>query len=51
MSAARESRSLRDAAVTDGVVEERCELFAARDQLVATSSQWAMVRFPSRDSQ
>jgi acyl-coenzyme A thioesterase PaaI-like protein len=34
--------------ITDGVVEERCELFDARDQLVATSSQLAMVRFPTR---
>jgi acyl-coenzyme A thioesterase PaaI-like protein len=34
--------------VTDGVVEERCELFDARDQLVATSSQLAMARFPVR---
>ena len=37
--------------ITDGVVEERCELFDARDQLVATSSQLAMVRFPTRESQ
>jgi acyl-CoA thioesterase len=37
--------------ITDGVVEERCEIFDARDQLVATSSQLAMVRFPMRDSQ
>jgi len=37
--------------ITDGVVEERCELFDARDQLVATSSQLAMVRFPTRDRQ
>jgi acyl-coenzyme A thioesterase PaaI-like protein len=34
--------------ITDGVVEERCELFDGRDQLVATSSQLALVRFPSR---
>jgi acyl-CoA thioesterase len=34
--------------ITDGIVEERCELFDARDQLVATSSQLAMVRFPTR---
>jgi acyl-coenzyme A thioesterase PaaI-like protein len=34
--------------ITDGVVEERCELFDARDQLVATSSQLALVRFPTR---
>jgi acyl-coenzyme A thioesterase PaaI-like protein len=33
--------------ITDGVVEERCELFDARDQIVATSSQLAMVRFPT----
>lgn len=33
--------------ITDGVVEERCELFDARDQLVATSNQLAMVRFPT----
>ena len=32
--------------ITDGVVEERCELFDSRDQLVATSTQLAMVRFP-----
>lgn len=36
--------------VTNGIVEERCELFDARDQLVATSSQLAMVRFPARES-
>jgi acyl-coenzyme A thioesterase PaaI-like protein len=34
--------------ITDGVVEERCELFDDRDQLVATSSQLALVRFASR---
>jgi acyl-coenzyme A thioesterase PaaI-like protein len=34
--------------ITDGVVEERCELFDGRGQLVATSSQLAMVRFPAR---
>jgi acyl-coenzyme A thioesterase PaaI-like protein len=37
--------------ITDGVVEERCELFDSRDQLVATSSQLAMVRFPTRAEQ
>lgn len=31
--------------ITDDIVEERCELFDARDELVATSSQLAMVRF------
>ena len=31
--------------ITDGLVEERCELFDERDQLVAASSQLAMVRF------
>jgi acyl-coenzyme A thioesterase PaaI-like protein len=36
--------------ITDGVVEERCELFDARDQLVATSSQLALVRFPARET-
>jgi acyl-coenzyme A thioesterase PaaI-like protein len=35
--------------ITDGVVEERCELFDERDQLVATSSQLALVRFPAPD--
>jgi acyl-coenzyme A thioesterase PaaI-like protein len=34
--------------ITDSVVEERCELFDERSQLVATSSQLAMVRFPTR---
>jgi acyl-CoA thioesterase len=34
--------------ITDSVVEERCELFDERGQLVATSSQLAMVRFPNR---
>jgi acyl-CoA thioesterase len=34
--------------ITDGVVEERCELFDERSQLVATSSQLAMARFPNR---
>jgi acyl-CoA thioesterase len=34
--------------ITGGVVEERCELFDDRSQLVATSSQLAMVRFPNR---
>lgn len=37
--------------ITGGLVEERCELFDARDQLVATSSQLAMVRFPVRSDQ
>ena len=36
--------------ITDGVVEERCELFDARDQLVATSSQLALVRFPTSEA-
>jgi acyl-coenzyme A thioesterase PaaI-like protein len=35
-------------AITGGLVEERCELFDTCDQLVATSSQLAMVRFPAR---
>jgi acyl-coenzyme A thioesterase PaaI-like protein len=35
------------AVITDGVVEERCELFDDRNQLVATSSQLAIVRFPA----
>jgi hypothetical protein len=35
--------------ITDGVLEERCELFDGRDQLVATSTQLAMVRFPLLD--
>jgi acyl-coenzyme A thioesterase PaaI-like protein len=34
--------------ITDGVVEERCELFDERGHLVATSSQLAMARFPAR---
>lgn len=34
--------------ITEGVVEERCELFDARGSLVATSSQLAMVRFPNQ---
>jgi acyl-coenzyme A thioesterase PaaI-like protein len=34
--------------ITDSVIEERCELFDERSQLVATSSQLAMVRFPNR---
>lgn len=33
--------------VTDGVVEERCELFDERGALVATSCQLAMARFPT----
>ena len=32
--------------VEDNLVDERCELFDARGQLVASSSQLAMVRFP-----
>ena len=32
--------------VADGLVDERCELFDDRDELVASSSQLAMVRFP-----
>ena len=32
--------------VADGLVDERCELFDDRDELVASSSQIAMVRFP-----
>ncbi|HUZ42479.1 MAG TPA: thioesterase family protein [Acidimicrobiales bacterium] len=31
--------------ITDSIVEERCELFDVRNELVATSSQLAMVRF------
>lgn len=33
--------------IADGLVDERCELFDDRDELVASSSQIAMVRFPS----
>jgi acyl-CoA thioesterase len=33
-------------AIADGFVDERCELFDAEDQLVAASSQIAMVRLP-----
>jgi hypothetical protein len=33
--------------VADGTFDERCELFDERDELVAWSSQLAMVRFPS----
>jgi len=32
--------------VADGIVDERCELFDDRGELVASSSQVAMVRFP-----
>ena len=33
--------------IADGTVDERCELFDTRGELVASSSQLAMVRFPS----
>ncbi|MFZ1063840.1 MAG: thioesterase family protein [Acidimicrobiales bacterium] len=33
--------------IADGTVDERCELFDSRGELVACSSQIAMVRFPS----
>ncbi len=33
--------------IADGMVDERCELFDDRGELVASSSQLAMVRFPS----
>jgi acyl-CoA thioesterase len=32
--------------IADGLVDERCELFDDRDELVASASQIAMVRFP-----
>ena len=32
--------------IADGLVDERCELFDERGELVASSSQLAMVRFP-----
>jgi acyl-CoA thioesterase len=32
--------------ISDGIVDERCELFDDRDELVASASQIAMVRFP-----
>jgi len=32
--------------IADGTVDERCELFDERDELVAWSSQLALVRFP-----
>jgi acyl-CoA thioesterase len=32
--------------IADGIVDERCELFDDRDELVASASQIAMVRFP-----
>ncbi len=35
--------------VANGLMDERCELFDDRDELVASSSQLAMVRFPSTD--
>ncbi len=34
--------------IAGGLVDQRCELFDERDELVATSSQLAMVRFPTR---
>ena len=33
--------------VADGLVDERCELFDERGEMVASSSQLAMVRFPT----
>ena len=33
--------------VADGLVDERCELFDQRGEMVASSSQLAMVRFPA----
>jgi acyl-CoA thioesterase len=33
--------------IADGLVDERCELFDDRGELVASSSQLAMVRFPT----
>ncbi len=33
--------------IADGVVDERCELFDERGELVAASNQLAMVRFPA----
>ena len=33
--------------IADGVVDERCELFDERGELVASSGQLAMVRFPT----
>ncbi len=35
--------------IADGTVDERCELFDSKGELVACSSQLAMVRFPSAD--
>jgi acyl-coenzyme A thioesterase PaaI-like protein len=32
--------------IADGIVDERCELFDDRDELVASATQIAMVRFP-----
>jgi acyl-CoA thioesterase len=32
--------------IADGIVDERCEIFDDRDELVASASQIAMVRFP-----
>jgi acyl-CoA thioesterase len=33
--------------IADGIVDERCELFDARGELVASSTQLAMVRLPN----
>lgn len=35
--------------IADGLVDERCELFDERGELVASSSQLAMVRFSSKE--
>ena len=34
--------------IADGIVDERCELYDDRGELVASSTQLAMVRFPTR---